>query len=148
MNTTDLTALATFAATLPLLLVAHNLADHVTGQTHAQALTKAAPGRAGWAANLRHVAAYHVTLATLTALAWWLLPLHYTPLGAILAAAWSAGTHALLDRRWPVRWILTHTRKQGFADLNSGGLNGMYLADQALHHAALLISALMLAVVR
>lgn len=141
-------SLLTFAATLPLLLVAHNLADHVTGQTHAQALTKATPGRAGWLANLRHVAAYHVTLIALTAAAWRLLPLHITPLGAILALTWSAATHALLDRRWPVRWILVHTRKQGFADLNTGGLNGMYLADQALHHGALLAAALMMAVAR
>jgi hypothetical protein len=146
--TADAQSLATFAATLPLLLVAHNLADHVTGQTHAQALTKAAPGATGWLANLRHVAAYHATLIALTALAWWLLPLHITVLGALLATVWSAGTHALLDRRWPVRWILVHTRKQGFADLNSGGVSGMYLADQALHHGALLVSALMLAAIR
>ncbi len=148
MNTTDPTTITTFAATLPILLVAHNLADHVTGQTDQQAADKALPGWPGWSANLRHVAAYHLTLIIVAGLAWLVLPLHWSPLGITLALAWSAGTHALLDRRWPVRWILEHTKSPKFATLAGHGLNGAYLADQALHGTALLISALLMGAVR
>ncbi|WP_274914410.1 hypothetical protein [Streptomyces sp. WZ-12] len=58
--------------------------------------------------------------------------------------AFSAGTHAFLERRWPVRWILEHTGATKFAALRAAGLNGMYLADQALHSGALLVSALLI----
>jgi hypothetical protein len=58
--------------------------------------------------------------------------------------AWSAATHAVLDRRWPVRWLLQHTGSPDFAELRTAGLNGMYLADQALHSGALLVSALLI----
>lgn len=148
MNTPDLTALATFAASWAVLNGTHGLADHVLGQTHAQAMGKAAPGRAGWLADLRHVGAYHLVMAGAGALAWLALPLHWSPVGILVALAWSAGTHALLDRRWPVRWILRRTGSAGFADLADHGLNGMYLSDQSLHTFALLIAAGMLAVIR
>lgn len=79
------------------------------------------------------------------------------------ALAVSAGTHALLDRRWPVRRVLEATRSPGFAsgqfkvpaglapDDGLGGwdvpvpLHGPYLADQALHHGALWLAALVAA---
>jgi hypothetical protein len=31
------------------------------------------------------------------------------------------------------RWLLQHTGSPDFANLRTAGLNGMYLADQALH---------------
>ncbi|MFF1350507.1 hypothetical protein ACFVZJ_31815 [Streptomyces sp. NPDC058322] len=49
-----------------------------------------------------------------------------------------------MDRRWPVRWILEHTGATKFAALRAAGLNGMYLADQALHSGALLVFALLI----
>jgi hypothetical protein len=135
-----------FAATLAALLPLHNLADHVT-QTDTMARHKADPGRKGWAANLRHITAYHLTIAPVLALLDLVLHLGYRPLGAILALTWSAGTHALLDRRWPVRWILIRLRAGAFADLAGNGMNGQYLCDQALHSVALLIAALTLTAV-
>lgn len=163
MNT-DTQALAVFAATLPILLVAHNLADHVTGQTNNQALTKGAPtpgqiaaSRAagkplgphdGWAACAGHVAWYHLTLAAVCALAWAVLPLHWSVPGAALALAWSAATHGFIDRRWPVRRLLVALGKESYADPASGGMNGVYQVDQALHHSALLVSAILASVIR
>jgi hypothetical protein len=148
---------ATFAGSWAVLAVGHTVADHLTGQTDWQAAHKGAPTRdqveagahrhAGWAANLAHVAQYHATLIVLGAPAWWVLPLHWTPTGVVAALVWSAGTHALLDRRWPVRWLLEHIGKAGFARLATAGLNGMYLADQALHGLALGVAAVALAVI-
>jgi hypothetical protein len=153
---TDLTTLATFAASWAVLHVAHDLADHVTGQSDWQAANKAAPKpeelaegvspHRGWPANLAHVGQYHLTLLVLGFLAWLALPLHWSLAGVGAALAWSAGTHALLDRRWAVRWLLEHTGSPKFAGLNAGGLNGMYAADQALHGVALGVSAVLLAV--
>ncbi|MCQ8833773.1 DUF3307 domain-containing protein [Streptomyces malaysiensis] len=153
----DLMTLATFAGSGFFLLVGHNLADHVTGQCDWQAAEKGAPTpeevaagaspRRGWRANLAHVGLYHLTLLVLGFLVWLVLPLDWSPAGVIAALAWSAGTHALLDRRWPVRWVLEHTGSPDFARLNVGGLNGMYAADQALHWFALGIAAVLLAVV-
>lgn len=153
----DLTTLATFGASWAVLHVGHKLGDHVTGQTDWQAGRKGAPTaeqvargvspRRGWAADLCHVAQYHVNLLVIGFLAWLVLPLEWSAAGVVCALAWSAGTHALLDRRWPVRWILQHIGSPAFADLNTGGMNGIYLADQALHGLALGAAAAMLAVI-
>ncbi|MFI1884870.1 hypothetical protein [Streptomyces jumonjinensis] len=43
-----------------------------------------------------------------------------------------------------MRWLLQRTDSPAFADLRSAGLNGLYLADQALHSGALLVSALLI----
>lgn len=143
--------LATFGTLWAVLAAGHNIADHVLGQTDRQAASKGAPSEAdveagsdphrGWAACLAHVAAYHVVLGVLIAAAWLVLPLDLSWTGVAAGMLFSAGTHAFLDRRWPVRWILQRTGSPKFAELNTGGLNGMYLADQALHGLALLLSA-------
>lgn len=139
-----------------MLAAGHNLADHVLGQTDRQAASKGAPSalaveagaspRRGWSACLGHVAAYHVVLAGLIVAAWLVLPLTLSWAGVCAGLLFSAFTHAFLDRRWPVRWLLQRTGSPKFADLNAGGLNGMYLADQALHGFALLLSALLITV--
>jgi hypothetical protein len=154
MRADPVTALATFGTVWAALAVGHNLADHVLGQTDRQAARKGAPDaeaianganrRAGWGACLRHVALYHLVLAVLVAIAWLALPLQLTWLGLLAGFAWSAVTHAFLDRRWPVRWLLEHTGSGPFSRLASGGMNGMYLADQALHGTALFFSALLI----
>lgn len=66
----------TLAASAVLLDVGHTLADHLTDQCDWQAAGKAAPTRAaganphrGCAANLAHVAQYHLTSVVLGALA-------------------------------------------------------------------------------
>jgi hypothetical protein len=131
-----------FAVLLGTLFPAHQLADHVLGQTDAQAAAKAKPGRTGWAALGRHVAQYHlvvVVMVTTTVLA---LHVPLSATGAAAGLAVSAGTHLLWDRRRPVRWLLIRCGGRGFADLADHGLNGMYLADQSLHAASLWLAAL------
>lgn len=146
--------LGTFATVWAVLAVGHTLADHVLGQTDAQAAKKAAPTaeqvasgahpHAGWGACLAHVGQYHLVLAAVFSVVWLTLPLPVSWWGLLAGFAFSAGTHAILDRRWPVRAILRRCGSPRFADLRDHGLNGMYLADQALHSTALMISALLI----
>ncbi|OKI95093.1 hypothetical protein [Kitasatospora sp. CB01950] len=154
MSTPDLTTLATFGSIWAVLAVGHNLADHVFGQSDHQAANKGAPSaqdvasgvspRRGWAACLAHVGQYHLVIAALLTLVWLFIPLPLSAAGLAAGFGWSAATHAVLDRRWPVRWLLQHTGSPDFAELRSAGLNGLYLADQALHSGALLVSALLI----
>ncbi|MGW4690939.1 hypothetical protein ACWEO1_00945 [Kitasatospora cineracea] len=146
--------LAEFGAVSAVLRVGHTLADHVLGQTDHQAAHKAAPTkeeveaganpRRGWSACWGHVVRYHLVVAGLYGLVWLVVPLPVTALGVATAVTWSAGTHAILDRRWSVRLILERAGAPRFAALQSGGISGPYLADQALHATALLGSAIML----
>lgn len=133
---------ATFAALLATAYAAHQLADHVIGQTDSQAAAKAAPGRAGWLALARHVGAYHLIQIVMVGLTVAVLGLPLSLPGALAGMAISAGTHLLWDRRTPVRWVLDHVGAPRFARLADHGLNGMYLADQALHVACLWAAAL------
>ncbi|MEW1912514.1 hypothetical protein AB0442_29440 [Kitasatospora sp. NPDC085895] len=153
-NLDQVATLATFGSTWAVLTVGHNLADHVFGQSDHQAANKGAPTaedvaagaspRRGWGACLAHVGQYHLVMAALLALVWLFIPLPLGATGLTVGFAWSAATHAVLDRRWPVRWLLQHTGSPAFAELRTAGLNGLYLADQALHSGALLISALLI----
>jgi hypothetical protein len=100
---------ARLGAVYAALMAAHDLADHVI-QTDHQAATKAT----SWRAMAGHVGSYQAAQALAVAAlyplgvrpAWWRLA---------LASAWSTGTHALLDRRWPVRAILRATGSSSFA---------------------------------
>lgn len=150
---------ARFAAVLGTIQAAHNVADHVL-QTDAQALGKSA----SWRAMAGHVGSYHAAQVAALATADRVLGLGLSPRRTAVAVAFSAGTHAFLDRRWPVRRALELTGSPGFA---SGTfvpgvaptrrvaftnpepwpvpLHGPYLADQALHHVCLWIAALIAA---
>lgn len=140
-----MSAAATFAAVAVTLAAGHQVADHVLGQTDRQAVGKAAPGWQGWRANLAHVAQYHAVLAAMLGAAWSLLDLSLSVGGVAAGLAVSVATHAILDRRWPVRWLLEHTGSAPFARLAGGGINGLYLADQALHYGCLWVAALLIA---
>ncbi|MFI6143758.1 hypothetical protein ACIBCC_36915 [Streptomyces griseus] len=150
-NIDQAATLATFGAVWSVLSVGHTLADHVIGQTDHQAGNKAAPSttevadgvnpRQGWGACLGHVAQYHLVMAVLLGLLWAALPLQMSWTGLTAGLVLSAVTHAFFDRRWPVRWLLERIGSKGFAELRAAGMNGMYLADQALHRTALLASA-------
>lgn len=158
---------ARFAAVLGTLHAAHDLADHVV-QTDAQALGKTYD----WRAMGGHVGSYHATQVAALVAADRVLGLRLSPWRTAIAVAWSAGTHAFLDRRWPVRRLLELTGSEGFAaprtivrlDVDGLGrvnvpagvptqvdavgpvpLHGPYLADQALHHACLWVAALIVA---
>ncbi|MEV7227274.1 DUF3307 domain-containing protein [Polymorphospora sp. NPDC051019] len=135
-------AFAVFSATL---FAAHQIADHVLGQTDNQASHKADPGLTGWRHILGHVLAYHLVMAVMVTVTIVALDVPVTATGIAAGLAFSAITHAFIDRRWPVRWLLEHTGSTPFSRLAGHGINGMYLADQALHYACLWISALLLA---
>lgn len=134
----------TFAVALVALLVAHQLGDHVV-QTDRQAGGKAAHGRSALAAMAGHLIGYHVAAAALLVGTFALLGLPLSLPGAVAGLAWSAGTHAVLDRRTPVRWLLRMTGSPAFAEAITP-VCGLYVADQALHQVALLGSALLIAV--
>lgn len=126
-------------------LVAHNVADHVFGQNDYQAANKMKPGRAGWSALLQHVFAYHVVMALMWLFTIMIFDLPVSAIGFIVALLFSAITHAFLDRRWPVRWILEKTGSPEFAKMQTP-INGMYCGDQALHWFALWFSVMALAI--
>lgn len=159
------TAARTYAVVLPTLLVAHNLGDHVTGQTDYQAAHKAS----SWRAMAGHIAGYHATLAAALGATCATTGVRPRWRSVLVGLAFSAATHAFLDRRWPVRRALELTGSPGFArsatlpvhhhgmyrtadgDVGSGDgafplpLHGPYLADQAFHHGCLLVAALLVA---
>jgi hypothetical protein len=132
-----------FVVALAVLLVGHSLGDHVA-QTDRQATHKAHPGRAGWRALTGHLLTYHVTITAALLLTCAVLRLPLSPVGVTAGVVFSVVTHGLLDRRWPVRAVLRATGSPQFADTTSP-VCGMYVADQALHQASLLVSALLIA---
>ncbi|MFF2644952.1 hypothetical protein ACFVUB_34570 [Streptomyces niveus] len=68
-------------------------------------------------------------MAVLLAAVWVVLPLRMSWIGLAAGPIVSAVSHAFLDHRWPVRWLLEHSGLKGFADLKAAGMNGMYLTD-------------------
>jgi Protein of unknown function (DUF3307) len=128
-----------FVVALLVLFVAHQLGDHVV-QTDQQAQAKATR----WRALAGHLAGYHLTTAVLLIGTDALLRLPISARGLAAGLAFSVATHAVLDRRWPVRAILRATRSPQFAEATAP-VCGLYVADQALHQLALLISALLIA---
>lgn len=133
-----------FAVTGFVMDKAHNVADHVFGQTDHQAENKAKPGWTGWSAIVGHVFDYHIVMVIMLMLSYWLLDISPSLLGFAVGLAFSIITHAVLDRRWPVAWILQHTGSPGFAKIQTP-IWGMYEADQSLHGFCLWISALFIA---
>ncbi|MEV4515155.1 DUF3307 domain-containing protein [Dactylosporangium sp. NPDC049525] len=138
----DATVFAAIAATL---YAGHQLADHVLGQTDKQAAHKAQPGWSGWRHLFGHVAMYHAVLTVMVFAVVVVLHVPASPAGLITGLTVSTVTHAFLDRRWPVRWLLEHTGSTPFSRLADHGLNGMYLADQSLHYGCLWLAALLIA---
>jgi hypothetical protein len=134
-----------FSVVMVTSIVMHRLADYVTGQWDYVAEHKALPGSKGWTSILIHVIAYHITLVIGLAMTLQLLDLPVTVLGFTLGILFSAVTHAILDRRWPVRWLLEHTGKKNFAKMQTP-VCGIIEADQSLHYFCLWISALLMAV--
>jgi len=136
-----LTRAIVFVVALVALLVAHQLGDHVL-QTDHQAAGKAGSGWAAARAMAGHLLAYHLCALALLMATFWVLGLPLTVVGVVAGLAFSAVTHAALDRRWPVTALLRLLRSPRFAETTSP-VCGAYAADQALHHGALLVSALL-----
>lgn len=132
---------AVFSASFAALYAGHMVGDYVA-QTHRQSLGKGTP--AGWVKPMAgHLASYGAC-QVLALAALLVVGVHMPVWAAAAGVAFSLATHGFIDRRWPVRWLLEHTGSKPFAELASHGMNGMHLADQALHIGCLFISALII----
>jgi hypothetical protein len=126
-----------FAAAFIALYVGHQVGDHIA-QTDHQANHKAGKGLTAAKAMAGHVGSYTAVQAVALAA---VSSVGVTAAGALAGLVVSAATHAVIDRRWIVQWLLHHTGSPGFAALTSGGMNGPYLTDQTLHIACLFAAA-------
>jgi Protein of unknown function (DUF3307) len=114
------------------------LTSHLLGDWVAQSDWQATNKTRSWAALAAHVAGYHLVMGLLL-----LLPVMRDgwPAGKALAVvAVSAATHALIDRRWPVRALLRVAGSPGFASVEWG----VIAVDQALHLSILAMLAVLL----
>jgi Protein of unknown function (DUF3307) len=114
------------------------LAGHLLGDWVAQSDWQAANKTHSWAALTAHVASYHLIVGLLL-----LTPVLRDdwPAGKALAALTvSAITHAVIDRRWPVRALLRAAGSPEFATVQWG----VIAVDQALHLFILAMLALLL----
>lgn len=154
----DLSAAIIFAAVLPALLVAHNVADHWV-QTHHQAVTK---GTAGWRGRLacaKHVAIYTAVTAVTVLALWVAFGLPISILGFSAGQAVSAVSHYWADRRVPLRRLASTgvfgaigkgdfwhvgTPREGHDDNPTLG-TGAYALDQSWHWGWLGVAALITA---
>ena len=114
----------------PFLMV---LAGHLLGDFIVQTDWQAANKEVDWWADLSHVITYHLTMVVLV------LPFWLTWQAGLLLAA-SFASHAVIDRRWPTRWVLRVTRSQGFSTVAWG----VIATDQALHLSILAILTFLL----
>jgi hypothetical protein len=114
------------------------LTSHLLGDWVAQSDWQATNKTRSWAALAAHVAGYHLVMGLLL-----LLPVLRDgwPAGKALAVVVvSAATHALIDRRWPVRALLRVAGSPGFATIEWG----VIAVDQALHLSILAMLAVLL----
>jgi hypothetical protein len=113
-------------------------AGHLLGDWVAQSDWQATAKTRSWAALAAHVATYHLVMAALL-----LVPIlrdGWSPWKALLVLLVSAMTHAVIDRRWPVRALLAATASPGFATVEWG----VIAVDQALHLTILALLAVLL----
>ncbi|MEU9495436.1 DUF3307 domain-containing protein [Streptomyces sp. NPDC048215] len=128
-----------FATLFILLYVAHLLADYPF-QTDHQAGHKADCGAAGWRANLSHAGTHLLISALAVGLGAAALGLDLSILPATAALLWIAGSHAFIDRRWPVARWMGLARQAGWAQHG-----GAAHVDQTAHLTAIALAALALA---
>ncbi|MGI8308060.1 DUF3307 domain-containing protein [Saccharopolyspora hattusasensis] len=152
--TAYLDAAVTFAAVLPTLLVAHNVADHWVQTSH-QAANKGRPDGSGRWACFKHVASYTLVTALAVGLAWTVLGLPISPVGFVAGQLVSAVTHYWADRRFTLFRLAELLGKAGFYRLgaprtghddNPSLGTGAYVLDQSWHWAWLFVAALITAV--
>jgi Protein of unknown function (DUF3307) len=114
------------------------LAGHLLGDWVAQSDWQAANKTRSWAALTAHIASYHLIMGLLLLIT---ILRDDWPVGKALAVLTvSAITHAVIDRRWPVRALLRATGSPGFATVQWG----VIAVDQALHLSILAMLALLL----
>ncbi|MFD3641500.1 MULTISPECIES: DUF3307 domain-containing protein [Streptomyces] len=127
-----------FASLFILLYAAHLAADYPL-QTDHQAAHKADRCVAGWRANLAHAGTHAAATALALAVAVTVLGHTIKALPALLALAWITGTHAFIDRRWPVARWMRFARQEQWAQRG-----GAAHVDQTAHVLVLLVAALAL----
>ncbi|MFF2233416.1 DUF3307 domain-containing protein [Streptomyces anulatus] len=129
-----------FASLFVLLYLGHLLADYPL-QTDHQAAHKADRCATGWAANATHAATHVATCGAALALGAVVLDdMNLSLPVALMALGWIGGSHAFIDRRWPVQWWMTRTGQASWA-ANGGAAH----VDQTAHILALVLAALVLA---
>lgn len=134
---------ARFTVSLLAWLVSHNVADHLL-QTDHEAGHKA--DKEGWVAPMAgHITSYSMAAEMTLQIAEAATGVRIRTGRRILGHLVSGGTHAFIDRRWPIRVALERTGAPGFAQLQTP-INGPYLADQAAHWACLFLAAAVMAV--
>jgi hypothetical protein len=114
------------------------LAGHLLGDWVAQSDWQAANKTRSWAALSAHVVSYHLIVGMLL-----LIPVlrdDWPADKALAVLTVSAITHAVIDRRWPVRALLRAAGSPGFATVQWG----VIAVDQALHLFILAMLALLL----
>jgi hypothetical protein len=122
------------AAIVFLVVLAGRLLGDWVVQTDWQATNKAR----SWAALAAHIASYHLAMGLLL-----LLPIlrdGWPAERALAALTVSAVTHAVIDRRRPVRALLRAAGSPGFATVEWG----VIAVDQALHLCIVAMLALLL----
>ncbi len=112
------------AEEFPLVFAGHVIGDWIV-QTDWQAANK----ERSWKANQQHMLGYHVALLGCSLLG-------LRPRRALILTAVSWATHSVIDRRWPVRWIMRHTGSEPFSETTFG----LIAVDQALHLAILALT--------
>ena len=98
------------------------------------------PGFAGWKANIEHVWLYTFSLSIPGA---WLFTDNAYAAGYwkyLILLGVSAVTHAFIDRRWPVYWLMKHTGSENFSKTEWG----VIVTDQVLHLSILFITVAVL----
>jgi hypothetical protein len=117
----------------------NQLAGHPLGDWVAQTDWQATNKTHSWAALTAHVASYHLLMGLLL-----LIPIlrdGWAAWKALAAMTVSAITHAVIDRRRPVRALMRVAGSPGFATVEWG----VIAVDQALHLFILAMLALLLA---
>lgn len=149
-----------FASVYAALHAAHAVGDHWI-QTHTQACEKAAPGRRGRLACIRHVATLTATKATALGVVALLLGLPVSPVATSAGLLIDAVSHYWADRRttlvaladWLGRTIIPG--KGEFARLGSPRADkddrphlgtGLHALDQSWHTGWLFVAALVVAI--
>jgi hypothetical protein len=132
----------TFAAIFAALYAGHVVGDLVV-QTHWQSQHKAERSWRGVVAMAGHLAGY-ATTQIVALIAVTTVGARFGLAASIAGLAFSVSSHGFIDRRWPVVWILDRTGSAQFARLASGGVNGAFQADQALHVGCCFIAALIM----
>lgn len=140
---------AAFGPLLSAALAAHELADNLLGQTDSQARDKGKPGTEGWAADLRHVAAYHAVMAAMVGATVRATRTPVSGRGLLAGLAVSVASHAVIDRRWPVERLMTATGSRAWAEMaiktephGTPWKPGLNRGDQAAHVGMLWLAAL------